>query len=120
MLTAGLLYPSRYPIGLEESVKGFTAADVRRFYDKFYVPGNMELYCVGSFDKKGALELIKSIFEKAERKEVPSCVSHRLEEYHRFDRIDPERKFATFSHNLLAQVSLMFVWVWKLPKAPTF
>mmetsp|Transcript_36721 Transcript_36721/g.146834 ORF Transcript_36721/g.146834 Transcript_36721/m.146834 type:complete len:907 (-) Transcript_36721:601-3321(-) len=100
--------PTRYPIGLEESVKGFTAADVRRFYDKFYVPGNMELYCVGSFDKKGALELIKSIFEKAERKEVPSCVSHRLEEYHRFDRIDPERKFATFSHNLLAQTVVCF------------
>jgi len=100
--------PTRYPIGLEESVKRFTADDVRRFYDKFYVPGNMELYCVGSFDKKGALEVIKSIFEKAERKEVPDCVSHRLEEYHRFDRIEPERKFATFNHNLLSQIVVCF------------
>lgn len=86
-------------------MKTFTAADVRRFYDKFYTPSNMILFCVGNFDTEESQKLVEGVFAQEKARELPAVVrSHLLEEEHEFETIDPKRKFSVFTHNLLSQV----------------
>lgn len=50
----------RFPIGVDEIIKGATAELMRNFYEKWYTAENMVLVVVGDID----IEVVKSIVEK--------------------------------------------------------
>ena len=56
------LFPKRLPIGLEEQIKKFSAADLRRFYKKWYHPANMTIYIAGVFDMEVFMAAVKQFF----------------------------------------------------------
>jgi zinc protease len=56
-------YPYRYlPIGSMTDLNAATAADVKEFFDTYYVPDNASLVIVGDFDPRVALEQARTHF----------------------------------------------------------
>ena len=56
-------YPYKYlPIGSMDDLNAATAADVKAFFDTYYVPDNASLIVVGDFDPKVALEQVRKHF----------------------------------------------------------
>ena len=66
-------YPYKYlPIGSMTDLNAATVADVKAFFDTFYVPDNASLIIVGDFDPKAALEQARKYFARIPRsKGVP-------------------------------------------------
>ncbi|HET7217267.1 MAG TPA: pitrilysin family protein [Vicinamibacterales bacterium] len=66
-------YPYKYlPIGSMTDLNAATAADVKEFFDTYYVPDNASLVIVGDFDPKVALEQARKHFGRiAKSKGVP-------------------------------------------------
>jgi zinc protease len=66
-------YPYKYlPIGSMEDLNAATAADVKEFFDTYYVPDNATLVIVGDFDPKTALAYARTHFSRIPRsKAVP-------------------------------------------------
>ena len=58
--TQGTPYEGRDPIGTVETVNAMTAEDLRAFYEKWYVPGNMAVVAVGDM----AVEDLKALVEE--------------------------------------------------------
>jgi zinc protease len=56
-------YPYKYlPIGSMDDLNAATAADVKEFFDTYYVPDNATLVIVGDFDPKAALTYARTHF----------------------------------------------------------
>ena len=56
-------YPYKYlPIGSMTDLNAATVADVKEFFDTYYVPDNASLIIVGDFDPKAALEQARKYF----------------------------------------------------------
>ena len=66
-------YPYKYlPIGSMTDLNAATVADVKAFFDTYYVPDNASLIIVGDFDPKAALEQARKYFGRIPRsKGVP-------------------------------------------------
>ena len=66
-------YPYRYlPIGSMNDLNAATVADVKEFFDTYYVPDNASLVIVGDFEPKAALEHARKHFGRIARsKGVP-------------------------------------------------
>jgi len=58
--TQGTPYEGRDPIGTVDTVNSMTAEDLRAFYDKWYVPGNMAVVAVGDM----AVEDLEALVEE--------------------------------------------------------
>ena len=68
------VYPyKRLPIGSMADLNAATVADVKEFFDTFYVPDNATLVIVGDFEPKSALSLVRTHFGRLarSRKAVP-------------------------------------------------
>ena len=66
-------YPYKYlPIGSMDDLNAATVADVKEFFDTYYVPDNATLVIVGDFDPKLALDQARKHFGRvAKSKGVP-------------------------------------------------
>ena len=66
-------YPYKHsPIGSMDDLNAATAADVKEFFDTFYVPNNATLVVVGDIDPKVTLEQARKHFGRiAARKDLP-------------------------------------------------
>ncbi|HXW05855.1 MAG TPA: pitrilysin family protein [Vicinamibacterales bacterium] len=63
-------YPYKYlPIGSMEDLNAATVADVKAFFDTYYVPNNATLVVVGDFDPAAALAQAKTHFGRIPRSE---------------------------------------------------
>ena len=71
------VYPYKYlPIGSMEDLNAATVADVKAFFDTYYVPNNATLIVVGDIDPKVTLEQIRQHFDKIPRsKGVPTVTA---------------------------------------------
>ena len=63
---ANSLISKRIPIGKEEQILSFSAADLRKFYDDFYHPARMHLFIVGQLNIQQAENYIQQIFYSEE------------------------------------------------------
>jgi len=62
------VYPYKYsPIGSMDDLNAATAADVKEFFDTYYVPDNATLVIVGDFDPKTALAQARTHFGRIAR-----------------------------------------------------
>ncbi|HEY7500094.1 MAG TPA: pitrilysin family protein [Vicinamibacterales bacterium] len=62
------VYPYKYlPIGSMDDLNAATAADVKEFFDTYYVPDNATLVIVGDFDPKLALGYARTHFSRIPR-----------------------------------------------------
>ena len=62
-----LLYPEGHPyhhpvIGSHEDLEAATVADVKAFFDRFYVPNNISLVVAGDFDPQKTRAMILALF----------------------------------------------------------
>ena len=60
--TQGTPYAGRDPVGTVQTVNAMTAADLRAFYEKWYVPANMAVVVVGDMPTDEALTLVEEHF----------------------------------------------------------
>jgi len=58
-------------IGTSETVSGLSREDIMNYYKKFYVPNNMFLVVAGDINYKNARTVVRNMFDKARRGEVP-------------------------------------------------
>ena len=72
VLFAGSRYAERTPIGLPETIRTSTAAQLRRFYADWYRPDLMAVIAVGDFDPKAVERLIRLHFAA-----IPAAASPR-------------------------------------------
>ena len=56
------MLPTRFPIGLVELIKTFSAEEIRTFYEKHYNANNMCLYIAGDFDVAEVQSAIERVF----------------------------------------------------------
>jgi len=88
------VYPYKYlPIGSMEDLNAATVADVKAFFDTYYVPNNATLIVVGDIDPKVTLEQIRQHFDKIPRsKGVPTvtAVEPPQKELRVINKIDPK------------------------------
>jgi zinc protease len=70
-------YPYKYlPIGSMEDLNAATVADVKAFFDTYYVPNNATLIVVGDIDPKTTLEQVRKHFGRIPRsKGVPNVTA---------------------------------------------
>jgi len=62
--TEGTAYEDRLPIGSMERVKGFTAADIRRFVEAWYTPQALSVVIVGSYNTDDMEALLREAFRR--------------------------------------------------------
>ena len=75
------LHPYRNPvIGWMQDLKRLTIKDVRAFYKKHYVPGNVTVVVVGDVDFKEVRRTVKKTFGRMKQRPLPE----------RFNPIEPE------------------------------
>ena len=67
----GSRYTDRPTIGLRKDINAIKVSDIRRFYSKFYVPGNMTLIASGHFDEAELVKAINHSFAKEENRPAP-------------------------------------------------
>ena len=60
--TQGTPYEGRDAIGTLDTVNSFTPEDLRAFYEKWYVPGNMAVVAVGDMDVDDIHDLVEEYF----------------------------------------------------------
>ncbi len=58
-------------IGYEKTIKAFTAEDLRRYYEKWYVPGRMVVIVTGDVNEKAVEGLITDAFSSIPAKPLP-------------------------------------------------
>ncbi|MFS8066951.1 MAG: M16 family metallopeptidase [Byssovorax sp.] len=81
-----LLYPEGHPyhhpvIGSHEDLEAATVADVKAFFDRFYVPNNISLVVAGDFDPQKTRAMIVGLFgdiPRAGDPPAPTAVQPRL------------------------------------------
>jgi zinc protease len=71
VLFHGSRYAARLPIGLKEQLEKFTAADLKRFYQRWYRPDLMAVIAVGDFDAGAVERLIREHFSGIPRPAAP-------------------------------------------------
>eukprot|EP01012_Entosiphon_sulcatum_P013877 TRINITY_DN1905_c0_g1_i1.p1 TRINITY_DN1905_c0_g1~~TRINITY_DN1905_c0_g1_i1.p1 ORF type:complete len:1684 (-),score=243.27 TRINITY_DN1905_c0_g1_i1:36-5021(-) len=76
----------RKPIGDIELISKWTPADLKKYYTKWYYPGNMCLYIVGDIDGKQALDIARRVFSSqqakyAVEKPLRPLVAHTGQDY---------------------------------------
>jgi zinc protease len=81
---ARALWGERHPFGwpdsgTEASIKALDRADVRRFYDAFYVPNNAVLVVAGDVTEKDVHSKIEPLLAKWKAKKVPSIKLPKVE-----------------------------------------
>lgn len=76
-----LQYADRLPIGLERIIKTVPASTVRAFYQRWYRPEHMAVFCVGDFDSPDAVvEQIRTALGQVQgsadelAEPIPRCV----------------------------------------------
>jgi len=75
---AFLVHPYRFPtIGLPEDIRGWTAADLRRFYRSYYAPNNQTIVVVGDVTYAEAFALARRHFGPLPRQPDPPAVQVR-------------------------------------------
>ena len=68
----GSRYVDRPTIGTKEDILDVEIEDIRAFYDRYYVPGNMTLVASGYFDDRQLIEAIESTFGAEDNEPVPN------------------------------------------------
>ncbi|MCX8997917.1 insulinase family protein [Rhizobiaceae bacterium BDR2-2] len=71
LLRAGSRFADRPTIGTRAGIEKATVADIRAFYERFYVASNMTLIVSGRFDPAGAKAAIERLFGPAPKKPRP-------------------------------------------------
>ncbi len=72
---AFIAHPYRFPtIGLPDDIRGWTAADLRRFYRTYYAPNNQTIVLVGDVSHKEAFALARRHFGSLPRQPDPPPV----------------------------------------------
>lgn len=69
-LFEGSLYPKRYPIGTEESIRSVTKEDFERYYRSYYRTDNTHIVIVGDMDTALMQELIEKQFGQIQPRDV--------------------------------------------------
>ncbi len=64
-------YSARFPIGTEDSLKGFSTDALRRFYTDWYRPELMAVIAVGDFDAERVQGQIEALFSSLENPAEP-------------------------------------------------
>ncbi|MCD6570987.1 MAG: insulinase family protein [Deltaproteobacteria bacterium] len=69
--------PYRFPvIGMREDIGRLTRADLKKFYNKYYIPANTVVAIVGGFDPERVISTIRNYFDDIPTREVaPTFVS---------------------------------------------
>jgi len=68
-------HPYGYPIiGWMEDIKRITPAEIRAFYQTYYIPNNAMVVAVGAFQAPAALEKIRRSFGRIPRRRTPPPV----------------------------------------------
>ena len=62
VLLRGSRYAERLPIGSMDVIRRTTAADLKEFYDSWYLPGNMAVIVVGDIDPEKIADEVRRIF----------------------------------------------------------
>ena len=87
-------YPYKYlPIGSMEDLNAATVADVKAFFDTYYVPDNASLVIVGDFEPKVALDYARKHFGRVARsKGVPRVKAEEpvQKELRQLNKTDPK------------------------------
>ena len=78
LATADTPYEQHPPIGSSAGIEAATAADLREFYDTWYVPSNMAVIAVGDLSVKRLEELTREYFGSIEAKDPPAAPDTRL------------------------------------------
>ena len=73
LATADTPYEQHPPIGSSASIEAATAADLREFYDAWYVPSNMAVIAVGDLSVNRLEELTREYFGSNEAKDPPAA-----------------------------------------------
>jgi zinc protease len=69
-------HPYRWPtIGWMEDIRRIGPAEIRTFYDTYYVPNNALLVAVGDFDAGALLERVRVVFGSIPRGAAPPAVT---------------------------------------------
>ncbi len=69
-------HPYRWPtIGWMEDIRRVGPAEIRAFYDTYYVPNNALLVAVGDFDAPALLERVRALFGPIPRGPAPPAVT---------------------------------------------
>lgn len=68
----GSRYVDRPTIGTKEDILDVEIEDIRAFYDRYYVPGNMTLVASGYFDDRQLIEAIENTFGYEDAAPVPN------------------------------------------------
>ena len=69
-------HPYRWPtIGWMEDIRRVGAAEIRAFYDTYYVPNNALLVAVGDFDARALLDRVRALFASIPRGPAPPGVT---------------------------------------------
>jgi zinc protease len=88
------VYPYKYlPIGSMDDLNAASAADVKEFFDTYYVPDNATLIIVGDFEPKTALEHARKHFGRIPRsKGVPRVKAEEppQKEPRSLSKVDPK------------------------------
>lgn len=98
--TAFRKHPYHWPtIGWMKDIEGFTAADCRAFYRRYYAPNNAILVIVGDIALEKTLRLVQDHYGtlKAEKLPVEQSIAEprqRAERRHRLERATPTPKLA--------------------------
>ncbi|MDH5903092.1 insulinase family protein [Vibrio splendidus] len=68
----GSRYVDRPTIGTKKAILNVEIEDIRAFYDRYYVPGNMTLVASGYFDDRQLIEAIENTFGSEDAAPVPN------------------------------------------------
>lgn len=98
--TAMRRHPYRWPtIGWMKDIEGFTAADCRAFYKRYYAPNNATIVVVGDFEVRRALQLLQAHYGHMKATALPPYVpvterAQRGERHRVLRRATPTEKLA--------------------------
>lgn len=107
----GSKYENRLPIGIEEVIKGASAATVQEFRDKWYTPDRMGVILVGDFSETMD-EMEKKIFDTfGEGK--PESASQRVPSFETRQHQRPQFLCQTDEEATQSSVHVSFIKPWK-------
>jgi len=101
------LYPDhpmgRPVIGVEDSVRGFTQADMQEFMDRYYVPNRMVIALAGNVDHAKAVRMVEKAFRDSTR--APNEVVRHTVEPERAKPMVVEERPIQQAHLVLASTA---------------
>jgi zinc protease len=79
----GSRYPDRMPIGSFEVIENLTIEDVRRFYDRWYIPSRMAVVACGDFESFGQVQQLieRHLAAVTQRSSSPPPAPFDMNEY---------------------------------------